>query len=194
MMRLKYQRHAEEGEPDVKTYSQEELDKAVEDAKAAAKDENDKLFTEKWNRQYAKYKAEEQKKIDEAKRLAEMTAQEKAEHERDELQKELDALKQAATLTEMKSEARSIMKEANTPINEEVLDVLVTTDAEATKAAISGYVEAFKQAVGDAVKDALKGDTPKTGDPASVTKEEIMQVKDRAERQRLINENIELFQ
>ena len=176
-----------------KTYTQAELDKAIADAKAAAKADNDRLFNEKWDKKYAKYKEEEQKKIDEAKRLAEMSAQEKAEHERDELQKELDALKKAATLTEMKAEARRIMKEANTPINEDMLDVLVTTDAEKTKKAITGFTEAFNKAVEDAVKAALKGDAPKKGTGAKITKEEILKVKDRKERQRLINENMELF-
>jgi hypothetical protein len=194
----KLQRHAEGGDPgaggDPKTYTQEELNAAVEKAKAEAKEENDKLFNEKWNKQYAKYKEQEQKKIDEAKRLAEMTATERAEHERDEMKKELEALKAANTRSEMKKEARSILKEANCPVSEEILDVLVTTDAEATKKAIEAYAAAFNTAREDAVKDALKGHTPKTskGEHA-ITKEDIMKVKDRRERQRLINENIDLF-
>lgn len=196
----KLQRHAEEGgDPgdggDPKTYTQEELNAAIEKAKAEAKEENDKLFNEKWNKQYAKYKEAEQKKIDEAKRLAEMSATEKAEHERDELKKELEALKAANTRSEMKKEARAILKEANCPVSEEILDVLVTTtDAESTKKAIEAYATAFKTAKEDAVKDALRGNTPKKskGDHA-ITKEDIMKVKDRRERQRLINENIDLF-
>lgn len=195
----KLQRHAEDGgDPgdggDPKTYTQEELNAAIEKAKAEAKEENDKLFNEKWDKKYAKYKEAEKKKIDEAKRLAEMTATERAEHERDEMKKELEALKAANTRSEMKSEARSILKEANCPVSEEILDVLVTTDAEATKKAIEAYATAFKTAKEDAVKDALRGNTPKksTGDHA-ITKEDIMKVKDRRERQRLINENIDLF-
>lgn len=187
----KLQRHAEEGEP--KTYTQEELNAAIEQAKADAKAENDKLFNEKWDKKYAKYKEEEQKKIDEAKKLAEMTAQEKAEHERDELKKELEKLKDAATRSEMKAEARKILKDNNTPINEDILEVLVTKDAEETKAAITGYSEAFNKAVEAAVKDALKGGAPKVSGGKALTKEDIMKVTDRRERQRLINENLELF-
>lgn len=193
----KLQRHAEDGgDPgdDPKTYTQEELNAAIEKAKAEAKEENDKLFNEKWNKQYAKYKEAEQKKIDEAKRLAEMSATEKAEHERDELRKELEALKAANTRSEMKKEARSILKESNCPVSEEILDVLVTTDAEATKKAIEAFAEAFKTAKEDAVKDALKGGTPKkSSGEHKITKEEIMKVKDRKERQRLINDNLDLF-
>lgn len=195
---FKFQRHAEEGNDPAgdppKTYTQEELNKAVEEAKAAAKEENDKLFNEKWDKKYAKYKEEEKKKIDEAKRLAEMTATERAEHERDEMRKELEALKAANTRAEMKSQARSILKDNNCPVNEEILEVLVTTDADATKKAIEAYAAAFNAAKEDAVKDALKGHTPKSskGEHA-ITKEDIMKVKDRRERQRLINENIDLF-
>lgn len=196
----KMQRHAEDGGEDgdnnepPKTYTQEELNAAIEKAKAEAKEENDKLFNEKWDKKYAKYKEAEKKKIDEAKRLAEMTATERAEHERDEMKKELEALKAANTRSEMKSEARSILKEANCPVSEEILEVLVTTDAEATKKAIEAYAAAFNTAKENAVKDALKGHTPKKskGDHA-ITKEDIMKVKDRRERQRLINENIDLF-
>ena len=46
-----------------------------------------------------------------------------------------------------------------------------------------------------AVKDALKGNPPKkTSEPASITKEQIMKVKDPLERQKLINEHMDLFQ
>lgn len=188
------QRHAEDpADNEPKTYTQEELDKAIEEAKAAAKEENDRLFNEKWDKKYAKYKEEEKKRIDEAKRLAEMTATEKAEHERDELRKELEALKAANTRAEMKSEARAILKERNVSAPEEVLEVLVTTDAEATKAAVEAYAVAFNEARESAVKDALKGDTPRTGGSNKLTKEDIMKVENRTERQKLINENLELF-
>lgn len=193
------QRHSDDdggdgGDP--KTYTQEELNAAIEKAKAEAKEENDKLFDEKWNKRYAKYKEEEQKKIDEAKKMAEMSAQEKAEHERDELKKQLEALQAANTRSEMKAQAREILKEKNCPINEEVLEVLVTSDAESTKKAVEAYAAAFTTAKEEAVKDALKGDAPKKGggDGSKLTKADIMKVKDRKERQRLINENMELFQ
>lgn len=190
---LSLQRFAEDNpapDNEPKTYTQEELDAALAKAKA----ENDKLFNEKWDKKFARYKEEEQKRIDEAKRLAEMSAQERAEAERDALQRELDELKAANTLAEMKSEARKILKEAETPISDEVLEVLVTRDAEKTKAAITAYSDAFKKAVEDAVKDALKGKAPSasTGNKG-ITKEDILKIESRAERQKAINENIELF-
>ena len=193
-LNCRLQRHAEDpADEPAKTYTQEELDAAVKDAIDKAKAENDELFNKKWDAKYAKYKEDEKKRIDEAKRLAEMTAQEKAEHERDEMRKELEALKAANTRAEMKSEARAILKERHITAPEEILDVLVTTDAEATKKAVEAYAEAFSTAKEEAVKDALKGDAPKTGGSKTLTKEDIMKVQDRKERQRLINENLELF-
>ena len=195
----KLQRHAEEGDPgednDPKTYSQEELDAAIEKAKQEAKEENDKLFNEKWDKKYAKYKEAEQKKIDEAKRLAEMTATERAEHERDEMRKELEALKAANTRSEMKKESRLILEGKNCPVSEKLLDQLVSTDAEATKNAIESWAEEANRLIEEGVKDRLRGITPKkSSGEHTITKEEIMKVKDRKERQRLINENLDLFQ
>lgn len=55
----------------------------------------------------------------------------------------------------------------------------------------------YKEAVQNAVKDALKGKPPKAGnggDKPSMTKEQILAVKNPSERQKLIAENITLFQ
>ena len=55
----------------------------------------------------------------------------------------------------------------------------------------------YKEAVQNAVKDALKGKPPKAGnggDKPSMTKEQILEVKNPSERQKLIAENITLFQ
>lgn len=55
----------------------------------------------------------------------------------------------------------------------------------------------YKEAVQKAVKDALKGKPPKAGnggDKPSMTKEQILAVKNPSERQKLIAENITLFQ
>ena len=51
-----------------------------------------------------------------------------------------------------------------------------------------------EEAVQAAVKDALRGTTPKAaGKPYEITKEQILNVKDTNERRRLMAENPELF-
>lgn len=54
----------------------------------------------------------------------------------------------------------------------------------------------YKDAVQAAVKDALKGNAPKggSGGKGAVTKEQILTISNPIERQRLIAENIALFQ
>lgn len=55
----------------------------------------------------------------------------------------------------------------------------------------------YKEAVQKAVKDALKGKPPKAGNGGGkppMTKEQILAVKNPSERQKLIAENITLFQ
>lgn len=71
---------------------------------------------------------------------------------------------------------------------------------EITISDLSAYIGAatmYKEAVQNAVKDALKGKPPKAGnggDKPSMTKDQILAVKNPSERQKLIAENITLFQ
>ena len=176
------------------TQAEQTEEQAAEERKYTEKEMNDridKVVAEKFKR----WKADEEKKVSEAKRLAEMNAQERAEAERDALQKELDDLRAERTVTEMKSTARSMLSDEDVPAPDAILNMLVTSDAEATKDAVEAFAKSFKAEVQKAVKAQLSGGAPKTGNKstAKITKAEIMAVKDRRERQRLIAENPELF-
>ena len=85
-----------------------------------------------------------------------------------------------------------LQKEAVT-VPDSVIDMLVSADAEKTKKAVGGFAAAFKAAVQAGVVEQLKGKPPKAGGTKSMTKAEIMAVKNRAERQKLILEHQELF-
>lgn len=154
-------------------------------------DDVDKLF----NKKFAEWEKKKQKEIDEAKKLAEMNAQERAEHERDELQKELDALKKKDSLSEMTKTARKMLSDEGVSVPDEVLAMIVDTDAEKTKAAVDAFAKAFNEAVEAAVKEKLKGNPPKkgTGGGAPMTKEQILAIKDNEARQKAMLENRELF-
>ena len=152
----------------------------------------DKLF----NKKFAEWEKKKQKEIDEAKKLAEMNAQERAEHERDELQKKLDALEKKDTLSEMTKTARKMLSDEGVSVPDEVLAMIVDTDAEKTKAAVDAFGKAFKDAVESAVKEKLKGNPPRKGaggGGATMTKEQILNIKDPEERQKAMLENRELF-
>lgn len=129
----------------------------------------------------------------EAERLAQMNAQERAEYERDQLQQRLDELEKERAVSQMTSTARKMLADANINVSDDIVSLLVSDDADKTKAAVDGFVSLFNQSVQNAVKDALKGNSPKTGNAATVTKEQIMAIKDPIARQKAIRENMELF-
>jgi len=170
-------------EPEGNATEQKEPDKKYTDA------DLDRIINEK----FAKWQKKHEEDVSEAKKLAEMNAQQKAEYERDKLQKELDELKKANTLAEMGKTARKMLSDDGVTIPDELVNMLVTTDAETTASNVKSFSEVFKKAVSAAVTDSLKGGAPKTGGAKTLTKDEIMKVTNRAERQKLINENMELF-
>lgn len=145
------------------------------------------------NKAYAKWQKKADEKIAEAEKLATMDAQKKAEYERDQLQKQLDDLKAANTRAELANEARKILSEDNISIGENLLNTLVGKDADSTSKNIAEFKAAFNKAVDQGVKDALKGKSPTQGSGSTMTKAEIMKVKDTKERQKLIRDHIELF-
>lgn len=174
--------------------------KPVEEAEKAGQGKKEAKYTDAdvdriINRKFAEWEAKQQKKVDEAARLAEMSAQQKAEYERDQLQKELDALREKDTLSGMMKSARKMLSDQSVSVDDELLELLVSTDADKTKAAVNKFADAFSRAVKSAVEDKLKGVSPRRSVPESgVSREQILAVKDRTERQRLISENMNLFQ
>lgn len=107
------------------------------------------------------WQKQQEKAVDEAKKLAEMNATQKAEYERDKVQKELDEYKRKDALAEMSKTARKMLSDEGINIPDELLSRLVTTDAEETKAAVDGFSKLFKTAVEDAVKEQARGTTPR---------------------------------
>lgn len=135
-------------------------------------------------------------KLTEAEKLAKMTKEEKAEYKASKLQKELDDYKKKEALSDMSKTARKMLSDEEINIPDELLANLVSEDAQETKASVESFIRLFKDTVNAAVKDALKGPAPKagTGGKPTVTKEQIMAIRNPSERQRLIAENITLFQ
>lgn len=148
------------------------------------------------NQKFAEWQKKQQKAVDEAAKLAKMDAQQKAEYERDQLQKELDALKKKDSLSEMTKTARKMLSDKGVTVNDDVLAMLVNTNAEETKAAVDAFATAFSAAVEAAVKERLKGNPPKKGSgggTVAVTKDQILAIKDPEERQKKMLEHRDLF-
>ena len=143
-----------------------------------------------------KWKALTDDKLTEAEKLSKMTKEEKAEYRAKKAEKELEDLKKMNARTELAKTARKMLADENINIPDELLSNLVADDAEGTKTAVESFAKMYKEAVQAAVKEAIKGKPPKagTGGGNTITKEQIMDIKDPIERQKMIRENINLFQ
>lgn len=135
-------------------------------------------------------------KLSEAEKLAKMTNEEKAAYRMSQMEKELNAFKEKDTLAEMSKTARKMLSEEDINIPDELLSHLVSTDAEDTKNTVQAFAKLFKDAVQDTVKDKLKGNPPKrgTGGKGNITREQILEIKNPSERQRMIAEHMDLFE
>lgn len=170
--------------------------KATENAKATdEKKYSDADLDRIINKKFAAWQEKKQKEVEEAEKLAKMSEQEKAKYERDEVKKELEALKKEKALAEMSKTARKLLSEKNITVPDELLSMMVTTDATETKTAIDSFAKLFTDAVESAVKERLKGEPPKkgSGGAPSMTKEAIMAIKDPELRQQKMLENKHLF-
>ena len=124
-----------------------------------------------------------------------MTAEEKAAAQLKALEDKLQAYEVAAARAEMTKQARAMLQDKGLMVGDELLANLIADDADTTKASVESFISLFNTAVEAAVKKALNGATPKVGGaPAGMTKEQILSVQDRAERQRLMKEYKHLFQ
>ena len=146
------------------------------------------------SKRLAKWEKQQAAKVEEAAKLAEMNAQQKAEYERDKVQKELDEYKRRETVNAMEDESRRQLSEQGIAVSDDILARLVGETAEETKASVDAFSTAFTAAVEDAVKKQLAGKAPAAGVATkTMTKEEILAIKDPIARQAAIRDNIGLF-
>ena len=147
------------------------------------------------NQKFAEWQKKKDAELDEAKKLAEMNEAQKAKYEKDKLQKQLDELTRKSTLADMTKTARGILSDEGISVDDDLLSVMVSTDANETNTAVTSFAKMFKETVDKAVKEALKGNPPKSGSKKSgtMTKEQIMNIKDPVERQKMMIENKEMF-
>lgn len=160
-------------------------DPAGDDGKKYSDEDVNKIL----NKKFAEWEKKQAKKISEAKKLANMTAEEQLKA----LQSELDSMKKDKTRSELASAARGILTESDIQVPDNLIANLIGEDAETTKENVAAFSKVFKAAVQEGVKEALKGKTPPSGGSSTLTKEEIMKVKNLKERQKLIKENMHLF-
>ena len=133
-------------------------------------------------------------KVSEAEKLAQMTGEQKEKYRADKAEKELAELKRQIALGDMAKTARKMLSDEQISIPDEMVMHLVTDDAEKTKEIVESFAKSYKAALQAGIKEAFRGNPPKANQgETTVTREQILAVKDTNERRRLIAENPQLF-
>ncbi len=147
------------------------------------------------NQKFAKWQKDQEAKVAEAQKLAEMSATEKSNYELEQSKKELSELKHKVAVSEMTTEARKQLAEQGVDVSDDLVTALIRDDAEQTKASIDAFAETFKAAVETAVTERLKGTPPKSGSSAkAMTKKDIEGISNPIERQAAIRAHLDLFE
>ena len=162
-----------------KKYTDADIDKIVKERLA-----RERKAAEKKARQQA-----------EAEKLKNMTAAEKRDAEFEQMKARLASLEAEKNQAEMLSTASDILKDAGINVSSKLVGHLIAETADETKANVDEFVKLYNDAVNKGIKTAMKaaGSNPKKGGTSTLTKEDIMKVKNNFERQKLINENMHLF-
>lgn len=146
-----------------------------------------------WQEKQEKAIAEAVAKVEEANKLANMNEKEKADHERKAMEDELAMLKAEKARNSMMSTARQMFKADGLTIPDEIVNVLVTDNADTTREAVKAFSAMYQKAVDEGVMKANAGNTPVKGSASGMSRDEILAIKDRSKRLKAIEENMELF-
>ena len=124
-------------------------------------------------RKKAEWEKQKKKDDDEAKKFAKMNAQQKADYKQQQLEDEIQKLKDERTLSNMRDEARKQLSEKGINISDNLLVFMVSKDAEVTKEAVDSFADLFNSAVNDAVKEKARQTTPREGGQFASKKEKL---------------------
>lgn len=134
------------------------------DEKKFSQEEMNEIITERTTRAVAKalkeQKDNEQAEKDEAKRMANLTKEQKADLEREKLQNRINELEAKQVRSEMSNQARAKLTELEVTANDDVINLLVTDKAETTIANVEMYANAVTEAVEARYQKDRVGATP----------------------------------
>lgn len=184
----------DDGSDDGDDGSDDDDDKGSEPEKKYTDADIDKIVKERLarERKAAEKKARQQA---EAEKLKNMTAAEKRDAEFEEMKARLATLEAEKNQASMLSTASDILKDAGINVSSKLVGHLIAETADETKANVDEFVKLYNDAVNKGIRAAMKaaGSNPKKSGSSTLTKEDIMKVKNNFERQKLINENMHLF-
>ena len=166
---------------ETKTYTQEEVDKMLQS-------EVDRRITSALKKQAKNNEA----KIKEAQKLAQMNESEKYQYELEQREKAIEEKEKALALAENKNEASKILADKGLSLS--LVDFVIAEDAETMNSNIRLLEKAFKDSVKREVEKRLGSSAPKKNLPPdeTITKEQAKKMGIR-ERQQLLMNNPELY-
>lgn len=128
------------------------------------------------------------------KSIKELSDEEKAKQEEDAKDRRIKELEDRLARNEALKQTKQVFEESDIQVSDDVLDMVVVNDNKKTVAnvqAITNFIEKIKE---DTRKELLAGKTPRTtGVKTKMTKEQIRNIKDTAERQKAMRDNWSLF-
>ena len=147
---------------EVKTYTQEEVDKLLQQ-------ETDRRVTSALKKQQKKFEDERA----EAEKLKDMDEAQKREYEFEKRVAELEAKEREFALTQNKLSASKVLADRGLPV--QFVDYIVAEDAETMMTNINEFEKAWKAAISDAVNARLATPAPKgsTVSQTGLTKEQF---------------------
>lgn len=168
--------------PAEQTTPPEDKPKGEETGKTFSRDELAKIVAAETKKARASWEQEAEAKKEEAKKLAKMNAEEKLQHELEQKEAEIAELKRGQTLNKMKSEASKMLSGAGLPQDDELLGLIVSEDAEATKKAVAVITNFASQIK----KENARQSTPGEGGQFSADKNTKQTVAELAAKNRII--------
>lgn len=196
-LRLNLQHFAEQGdnpqgEPDTDNQTDENLEGKDDQQgeKTFTQEEVDQILKER----LAREKKNKEDAVKEAEKLAKMNKDQKAEYEREQMQKELDAYKAKEARNEMKQTAKDMLKEKDIGADDDLLEIVTADTADQTSENVKAFTDVLNRMVKEQIQAKLTQGTPKSFQATgSMTREDIMNIKDDSQRQRAIAQNRHLF-
>lgn len=152
---------SETAETTEKTFTQEEVNALIE--KRLAKQE--KSFNKRI-----------QEKLDEAEKLRQMNADQKAEYEAKKQADYIAELEAKINRSELEKEASKMLSDVGISVDDDILGFVVKDTAEATKEAVESFSTLVNDLADKKVSEMLKGKTPKKVEQttsAGITKEQF---------------------
>lgn len=164
-------------EPEEKTFTQDQVNEMIQKRlERERKDQAEKISQAK----------------DEATKLAKMNRDQKSEYELKQAKQAMQDAQSKLARYEMQDTARKMLKDEGITLTSDELGLVVTDDAKTTQENVKKVSDLVKRIKNEVRDDFRKGKTPVVKNN-TMTKEEIMGIKDTNARLKAIGEHRDLF-